>query len=502
MTGRRLANRRQFVSGLAASMISLPLAAAALEAQGGSETARTPASPAEPPSGTTPASAAGAASPAADSVPDHTNPQTLRAAPAQIRLKPHPALETRVLAFNGVVPGPLLRVRQGDALDVTLVNGLDEPLSLHIGGAGAGNALDGVAGLTGPATAPGGEQRIRFQANRAGVFWYRPMLIGQTSRQTERGLYGVLIVDEAEPPPWTKGVVRDLVMVLDDWSLDDAGKINADSTSASARAGMGRLGNWLTLNSAPPPEQITAAPGARLRLRLLNAANARTIPLHFDGLKTSVVGIDGSPSEVFHPLHDRLMLAPGGRYDLVVEAPAAGSVGHVMAALGAGMPLLTLRAEGPAVAAQPEITPLPAPDLPAAIRLQDAVREKLTLAGPARPANGKQPDPSRLWTINNVAWPDAMAKPLFQVKSGTPVTLEIRNSGDTMQTLRLHGHQARRLHNLDDGWEPYWIDIIAVPPGHPTRISFVAGAPGKWLIGSAIAEKLDGGMAAWFEVTP
>lgn len=435
----------------------------------------------------------------------------LRAAAGSLRLRPAPFVETPVCCFNGMIPGPLLRVRQGQRLAIELENALPEPLSLHWHGAGAPNLADGVSGLTGQAIAPGETQVIAFEARHAGVFWYRPMTIGSVGRQTENGLYGALIVDEAEPP----AVEKDILLVLDDWALDDNARLRPDFDTVAARAGAGRLGNWLTLNSAAPPERITATPGARLRLRLLNAANARPFPLQFNGLNAHIIAIDGRPSEVFRPAHDSLTLMPGGRYDMIVEAPAdSGAEGTVIARLGAGTPLLVIKSEAappngakaplPAVAGA--ITTLPHGDLPASISLQNSARATLVLAGGAPPgasnAASKFTDPGRIWTVNNISWPDAMTRPAFSVRSGRPVTLELRNTTSWMQVLHVHGHHVRRLHNLDDGWEPYWLDVIAIPAGQTARIAFNAGEPGKWLIGSAIAERLDGGMATWFQVTP
>lgn len=451
----------------------------------------------------------GAASPAGAQIPNRA-PATaairLRAAPGKLRLKPEPAAETAILGFNDQVPGPLLRVREGETLAVELSNALDEPLSLHWQGAGAPNALDGVAGLTGPAIAPGETRTLSFTARHAGLSWYRPMRIGAVGRQTESGLYGALIVDEPDPP----AVARDLLLILDDWALTDGAQLRPDFDAVAVRAGAGRLGNWLTLNSSAPPGRVSVAPGARLRLRLLNAANARTFTLHFSDLAVHVIGVDGRPSALFTPARDSLTLLPGGRYDLIVEAPAqAGAEGVLRALLGqanAGAPLLVVSATDapPAPVAGPVVA-LPASDLPEAIRLQDAARATLTLAGGATPGApetaARFTDPGRIWTINGVYWPDAARKPAFSVRSGRPVTLELKNATPWMQTLHIHGSHVRRLHNLDDGWEPYWLDVIAIPANQTSRVAFVAGAAGRWLIGSSNAERLDGGMATWFEVT-
>ncbi|MFC0283504.1 multicopper oxidase family protein [Camelimonas abortus] len=456
--------RRRLLGGLAVALVALPAAARAGDAP----------APEQPPG-------AGAA--------PQPRAFTLRAAPAAVRLR---GAETRALAFNGVLPGPLLRLRQGETLALTLENGLDEPLSLHFHGAGAPNALDGVAGLTGPAVAPGERADISFTARHAGVFWYRPMVIGRVSRQTERGLYGMLVVDEPAPPP----VAADVAVVIDDWLLDDSDAIAADSDDAASRAGPGRFGNWLTVNAAPPPQALALRPGARARLRILNAANARPLPLKLQGLEAHVMAVDGRPCEPFRPASDQLAMPPGGRFDLIVDAPPEdGAEGALLIALGDGLPVLTVRGEGAPAAPQPPLQPLPPQGLPDDMPLEQAQRRRLVLGG------GAGADPARVWTINGKSWPEHAGAPLFRVKSGQTVVLEVQNDTALAQPLHLHGHHARRLHALDDGWSPYWLDVVTAPPGRVTQLAFPAGEPGRWLVGAAAAERLDGGMAAWFEVT-
>jgi len=478
--------RRQFCAGFAATVLMLPAPAGARDRQRDGQ-------------------GNGQEKKGDEDGPSKANaPVRLRAAPGKLQLKPEPAAETATLAFNSRIPGPLLRAPQGARLSLELTNDLDEPLSLHWHGAGAPNVLDGVAGLTSPAIAPGETRASGFEARHAGLFWYRPMRIGAVGRQTGSGLHGALIVDEPEPPT----VAKDMLLTLDDWALTGDAQLRPDFDTVAARAGAGRLGNWLTLNGAAPPQQVSVAPGSRLRLRLLNAANARTFALQFSGLAVHVIGVDGRPSAVFAPARDSLTLLPGGRYDLIVEAPARpGAGGALQARLGdVGAPLLVVTTtDAPRAEAAPPVTALPAGDLPPAIRLQDSVRAALVIAGgatPGAPETGARfTDPARIWTINGVSWPDVAKKPAFSVRQGRPVTLELKNATPWMQVLHIHGHHVRRLHNLDDGWEPYWLDVIAIPANQTSRVAFVAGERDKWLIGSSIAERLDGGMATWFEVT-
>jgi FtsP/CotA-like multicopper oxidase with cupredoxin domain len=263
----------------------------------------------------------------------------------------------------------------------------------------------------------------------------------------------------------------------------------------------------LLINGHEGPERLHARPGSRLRLRILNAANARPFLLKSEGFKLAVLAVDGQPTEPFSPSRGDISLVPGGRVDLALDVPREpGARGMLIA--GTGMPVLTVEADGErSLLSDGPFTALPRSDLPAAIELQRARRADLAIEGGLDPRSAAAegtlsvPDPSRVWKINGVSWPDAAAKPVLSVKSGTPVSLGFLNRTPFLQALHVHGHHVRLLHQLDDGWEPYWLDTVPVAPGATARIAFVADNPGRWMIGSSILERLATGLAAWFEVT-
>jgi FtsP/CotA-like multicopper oxidase with cupredoxin domain len=130
------------------------------------------------------------------------------------------------------------------------------------------------------------------------------------------------------------------------------------------------------------------------------------------------------------------------------------------------------------------------PLLPAEIDLARARRADLTIAG-----GGGAP-----FTVNGVSFADWTAKPLLSAPKGSPVTLGFVNKTAVTQAMRLHGHVARLLHALDDGWEPYWRDTILVAPGKTAHIAFVADNPGKWPVESAIPEHRAAGVGGWMQV--
>lgn len=405
----------------------------------------------------------------------------------------------RLWTYNDSFPGPLLRLPRGELLNLRLHNALPQPTSLHFAGARTVNAMDGVAGLTRAPLAPGEAHDITFTAREAGTFAYRPLVPGHAAEQTERGLAGVLIVDEETPL-----YADDFVLVLDDIALDDDGQVRGDF-GAPADAGLaGRLGNRLLINGATTPGTLRRPPGGHVRLRLVNTANARPLTLGFDGLSVHVIAADSQPvDDPFPPARNLLTLAPGGRADVVLTVPAAGATGAVTARIGDGLALLNVAGEGrpadaPAAVAAAASNPL----LPATIDLARARRFELTISGGLAPKapEHRVADTARIWALGGIAWADAADRPLFRVARDTPVVLSLENPTPFLQVLHLHGHHARQLHRLDDGWEPYWLDTIAIPPAQTMQIAFVADNPGRWLIGSAILDRLDTGLAGWFEV--
>ena len=411
-------------------------------------------------------------------------PFLLEAKAAKAKLR-SPA-ETDVLAFDGTVPGPLLRVKKGAVVSVRLKNALARPTTLSWHGVRNLNAMDGVSGLTQPAVVPGGTFDYRFTPPDAGLYWYHPHAAPETFEQTARGLHGVLIVDEADPPE----VDEDVVLLVADWPLDSKGALPASAFAPSAAPDPTAL---VTVNGRAAPLVKDVRPGARLRLRLVNACASRIAIVGVTGASPSVIAIDGQPSELFQPAGGTVPIGPGSRFELMLDAPleVGADLSVVLRATGGqkDQPLLAAKTTGKPVPPRPPIARLPEnPLLPTRIALEKSSRHDMLIA-PA--ANGR-------WSVNGVEGPSA--KPLFTVARGTPVTLTFRNKSDLAQQMHVHGHCWRLLHDLDDGWDPYWRDSVLLAPGKAKHVAFVADNPGRWALVSGDLRRQVGGLATWFEV--
>ncbi|MBV8851200.1 MAG: multicopper oxidase family protein [Methylobacteriaceae bacterium] len=441
------------------------------------------------------ARAQGAAKPADAAAPEGM--RVLEARKSPHRIKPGAASETDMWGYDGQVPGPLLHAKVGEEVVVRLLNKLDQPTSLHWQGVRIQNAMDGVVGLTQKPVMSGAVFDYRFKVPDSGLYLYRPFVAPFTSEQIARGLYGLLIVDEPSPPQ----VDRDFALLIDDWRLDEQGMLVKDFGNPADVGGAGRIGSLLTANTQAAPIQETFAPGSRIRLRLANVANARFMFIAFEGFKPFVMAIDGQPCDPFEPVRQTIPVGPGARFDLMFDLPDGESESAKVVLRGmneADRDLCVLKTKGEKRPARLAIASLPLnPLLPAGIPLAAAKKVDIVVeGGSARVAAGAK----TLWTLNGQ--PGGFdGKPLFSVKRGASVSLGFVNKTLVTQNMRVHGHVVRLLHDLDDGWEPYWRNAVIVAEGRTKRVAFVADNPGKWAINCDVIEHQISGLSGWFEVT-
>lgn len=415
-----------------------------------------------------------------------------------------------IWGYDGGVPGPVLRMRQGETLRVNFRNELDQPSTIHWHGIRIDNAYDGVAGLTQEAVEPGETFEYLVSAPDAGTFWYHPH--NRSWEQMARGLYGVLIVEEQDPV----AVDRDLVMVFDDWRLDEARQIDVASLGLLHDwAHAGRLGNVLTVNGQPYLKQ-TVTPGERLRLRVLNTANARVLQLRFAGLAPVVLALDGQPVEPYPLAEEILEIAPAQRCDLMIDMPGEPGVFKVEEVSREPFAACELRAEGvPAArtAPLPEILRLPANPLASALDLDSALSVDLLMEGGAmgrmsaamlhgeRKGMRDLMEAGKVWSFNGVAG-SHHDPALFSTALGRTVRMPIVNDTRWPHAIHLHGHHFKVLsRNGAPVAREEWRDTVLTAPGERVEIAFVADNPGKWMLHCHMLEHQAAGMMSWFEVS-
>lgn len=437
------------------------------------------------------------------------------AAPARTALTGENRPKTNVWAYNGVVPGPALRLQQGQPVRITVENGLDEDTTVHWHGIRLPNAMDGVPGLTQPPIKPGESFIYEFTPPDAGTFWYHPH--ADSLVQIGRGLAGSLIVEEREPV----AVDRDLLWLLQDWRLTKDGQIAGGFGSMMDASMSGRVGNVVTINGTAPADLAVRA-GERVRLRLANASLARMMALRFEGHRPVVVAIDGQPCDPHEPDDGRLMLAPAMRIDVVLDMQ--GDPGSRHAVIddfydGLAYTLATLVYDkAPPLRAHPldapvdlPRNPLPTPDLANAVRqeivLQGGMMGGGKLAGVGGMMGMSMPgmNGGAAWAVNGISITGdghAGMAPQFTIERGATCHLIVRNETAWWHPMHVHGFSLLVL-SRNGAPVPHrqWQDTVLLAPKDTVECAFVADNPGDWMLHCHVADHQMAGLMTLFRVT-
>jgi FtsP/CotA-like multicopper oxidase with cupredoxin domain len=217
--------------------------------------------------------------------------------------------------YNGTVPGPLLRVTEGEQVRVIVKNELPEASTIHWHGIEVPNGMDGVPDMTQPAIQPGETFTYEFTAKPAGTFMYHSHY--ESDVQVSLGLYAPFIIDPKEPAGPQAEV--DVTLMLSEWRTS-----NGQTFAAMPMAGMEP--NYFTINGKafPATETIKAKVGQRIRLRLAGIGQF-VHPMHLHGVPFKIVATDGHPvPEAAQLTKDTVSVAPGERYDIEFIATEPG----------------------------------------------------------------------------------------------------------------------------------------------------------------------------------
>lgn len=359
--------------------------------------------------------------------------------------------------FNGQVPGPELRVREGDLVEVTLVNELpDTPVTIHWHGVDVPNGEDGVAGVTQDAVQPGQSYTYRFRAEEVGSRWYHSHQ--QASEQVQRGLFGPLVI---EPREQTRPVDEDVSVVIHDWETEQ-GTITTMGTSDTLR-------------------RKAIEPGAVVRARLMNTSSF-TKNLSVTGVPYRVVAYDGT--EVNRPQEisgQTLELAGAGRYDIEFTMPSSPvrvtdednpDAGLLFSPDGNGE--LEPRLDGPEFDpihyGQPAATPFDA-ESDFDRHFTQVFDQWLGFY------NGSF---ALRMTVNGEVFPNV---PMHMVREGELIKMTFINRGQEDHPMHVHGHHVLVLSRNGErpSGSPIWLDTVNVQPGEIVEIGFVADNPGIWM---------------------
>jgi len=391
-------------------------------------------------------------------------------------------------AYGDGVPGPVVRTTAGDLLRVELTNQLPTDTSVHWHGIAMSNDMDGVPGLTQRPIDADSTFTYEFTTPDPGTYFFHP----HTGVQLDRGLYGVLVVDD----PHEEGKYdQEWIVVLDDW-IDGTGQTPDDVLDGlTSMAGMGHGGMmdmerfrspylggagdvdyplYLVNGRVPEsPDTLRGKPGQRARIRIINAGSDTAFRVALGGHRLTVTHSDGFP--VKPVTTDAVLIGMGERYDVTVE-------------LGDGVFPLVASAEGKGGAGLAVIRTGAGPTPGAGVVPSELDRRvlmgtdlKAASSVPLKPrpverrldvvvAGGMMP---YRWTINGKRFPDH--EPLA-IAPGERVRLRFRNTSTMFHPMHLHGH----TFGLVEGGARK--DTVIVRPKQTIEVDIDADNPGQWAL--------------------
>ena len=224
-----------------------------------------------------------------------------------------------MLAYNGSIPGPTLRVRQGSQILVNVVNTTDMETTVHWHGLRLENPYDGVPHETQAPIPPGGGYTHRLTFPDPGLYWYHPHM--REDYAQEMGLYGNVLVEPAAAEYWPPAD-REVVLTLDDILIENDGIAQFEPDGANYAA-MGRFGN-VFLIGGEVQQHLDAERGEVTRLYLTNTANTRVFNIAVPGMTMKLLGSDAGRYE-YEQWVDHVVIAPSERAIIDVRADDAGT---------------------------------------------------------------------------------------------------------------------------------------------------------------------------------
>lgn len=419
--------------------------------------------------------------------------------------------------FNGIAPGPELRVKQGDKVVVNLTNKLKVGVTIHWHGLNVPGAMDGIAGVTQDAVKPGSTFTYTFIANQPGTFWYHSHQ--DSSNEVARGLYGVLVV---EPKNQMVLYDKDYTVALHEWNTKgsddesmgnmmdmhmdsskgdmgdmDMGSMNMNgpvmmptSKQQSVLTNMQSMYDVFTANNTSEGLHFDAKPGEYVHLRLVNTGNMAHL-LTLDGAAFKVTALDGHDLAGGTPITKTLLPIGGAqRYDIAFKMPEKGSVrlidanpnsverkmlsatfgsGEVITSVGDPMDFswFDFSKYGKKRQSDARIT----------LHSNFTKRYNMTLGAGMGFFNGSY---QMVYTINGKVFPNI---PDIKVEKGDIVKIHFKNNSHFIHPMHLHGHSFQVLtrNGKPLNGSPVELDTLNVLPGETYDIAFKANNPGLWM---------------------
>lgn len=407
-------------------------------------------------------------------------------------LGPDHPIET-AWTYNGTLPGPLIRVTEGQTLRVRYRNHLEESSMVHWHGQSVPFPMDGMGGISRPDVAPGQEMRYELSDLQPGTYFYQPMSLNHPD-QVDRGLNGVLIVDPADPaeePEYN----AEAIVVLDDWLQP---------------FGSGYHGHLLNGRTSAGQLPIVVQNGDQLRLRVINAAARTNYVFALDGHPMQVTHADGHP--VRPVMTTAIPIGIGERYDVIVDCRTPGVWSLAVSTIEDRSTVVVrgeLRYQGQQ-GPSPSRTAVPANlQSGSLLTYRELVSPRSSsgssvanLAMPVTLDDAVVAGETRL-QINGQSWPEVVPIPLISHETVQLDLVRTNPSNTSYFPLYLHGHRFRLLGTAGgDRHAPSKDSLLVYPTGHgfsAPSIQFASRNPGRWLFRSLHVDQQMAGMMGLFD---
>ncbi|MGA8107877.1 MAG: multicopper oxidase family protein [Acidobacteriaceae bacterium] len=415
---------------------------------------------------------------------------TLRIAPLHLEIAPGTTVKTT--AFNGKVPGELIRIREGAKVTIDVVNDTDVEDIVHWHGLHIPSDQDGATEEGSPASAPhGGRQRYTWRAEPAGFRWYHSHIYAghHLNRSTYSGEFGFLMIDPRNEPARFD---QEIFLALHDWDGHAQGSAEGYQEVVYSHATI----NDRKLGSGEP---LRVRQGERVLLHVLNASATLLHHLALPGHRFEVTALDGNPVPT-PALVETLRLGPAERVDAVVtmDQPGVWVLGETDPALrraGMGVVVEYANRSGAPVWRDPAAFDFQYEKFcaPRAAGGSDADAEPIPLVIVPKFEGYGDFDH---WTINGESWPKS--KPTL-LREGTRYRLIIDNRSKDIHPVHLHRHtfELRVL-----GGRPtagVQKDVVLAEAGTKTEVVFTANHPGKTLFHCHQQDHMDSGFMMLFD---
>ncbi|MDD9954184.1 MAG: multicopper oxidase family protein [Candidatus Woesearchaeota archaeon] len=429
----------------------------------------------------------------------------------------------RMYGYNGMIPGPVLRAKQGATITVNFRNNIDQETTVHWHGLRHDVKDDGVPGVSQDPVLPGGKHVYTVSFPDDGVFWYHPHV--REDIQQDAGLAGNMIV---LPNNYDAKVNREEVLMLDDILLEgeqlEYGKDHAD------HAIMGRFGNTMLVNGEEE-FAMDANEGDVVRFYITNVANARPFKLVVPGASMKRIASDLSFYER-EELIDELIIGPAERYIVDVHFPTAKTYTIQHRAAGKIYNLVTVLVKDTPARnnfasvffeerkneeiieeisdVQHHFSKEPDYDFELDIKMPD-MHHEMHEAGPIewedtmQELNKAHTTKDVTWVIRDTATGKENMDIMIDTKLGDIIKMRFTNKENSMHPMQhpIHLHGQRFLVIEKDGERNenmVWKDTTLIPAGSTYDLLVDITNPGMWMMHCHIAEHLDAGMMAMMNV--